>query len=335
MTPQEASPHRGVYVYLESLKGRALPVGFELLGKGREMADRLGEPLVGILAGRDLDQAAQEAVARGADEVLLCQDPRLEPFVTEAHAKVVSGIVQHHRPNILLFGATHNGRDLAGRLAVRLRTGLTAHATRLDVDVAERLLLAAVPGFGGSILAVIKTPKGRPQMSTVAPGLFAPLPADGRRRGRVHVVPVALEPQDLREHVLDRTESADGDVSGADLVIVAGLGVAGDLSLVHELGRLLHAPVCATRPLVDLGLFPRERQVGSSGISLTGKVAIVVGASGATHLVSGLRRVDTVIAINKDPTAPIFGEADLGIVADAEEVLRPIVEALRVQEVTA
>lgn len=271
---------------------------------------------------------SREAVRYGADEVLLADHPLLARYTTDAHAKVMTRLIEARRPNILLLGATYNGRDLAGRLAVRLSTGLTANATRLEVEGERGLLLAAVPGFGGSILAVIKSEYGRPQMSTVRPGIFEPLDPDDHREGRVESVPVDLGPGDIRCSVLERKVVPGEEIFSAEWVIVAGMGTGGDLSLVEELASLLKASIGVTRPLVDIGVATRERQVGSTGISLRSKLAIVLGASGASHFVSGLRDVGTVIAINKDRKAPIFEEADLCVVGDIFELLPRLIKEI-------
>lgn len=329
MAPETLEGYEGFWVYLEQQEGSLLPVGLELLGKGRELADELDEALTAIVLGRDIDSLGKEAILYGADEVLLADHPLLEGYSTDAYSKVMAQLVRERRPNILLIGATYNGRDLAGRLAVRLSTGLTAHATRLEVDREKGLLLSAVPGFGGSILAIIKSELARPQMSTVSPGIFAPLEPHDAREGRVERVPVSLRPEDIHCRVLERKVVPLEEIGSAERVLVAGMGTGGDLKLMEELSSLLKASIGVTRPLVDMGVANRERQVGSTGVSLRSKLALVLGASGASHFVAGLKRVDTIIAINKDERAPIFEEADVCVVGDLFELLPPLIEELR------
>ncbi len=323
--PEDA--HRGLWVYLEQ-QGTLLPVGHELLGKGRELADELGESLTAIILGHGIGDLGREAIRYGADEVLVVDHPLLEGYTTDGHAKVMAQLIEERKPNILLFGATYDGRDLAGRLAVRLSTGLTANATRLEVDREKGLLLSAVPGFGGSILAIIKSEHGRPQMSTVRPGIFAPLEPDDTRKGQIETVAVDLRPEEIRCRVVERSVLPREEIGSAERTLVAGMGTGGDLALLEELASLLEASIGVTRPLVDNGVAGRERQVGSTGVSLRSKLAIVLGASGASHFVSGLRDVGTVVAINTDENAPIFDEADVCVIGDLFELLPPLIERL-------
>lgn len=329
MSPKaQGDAHQGLWVYLEQEQGHLLPVGLELLGRGRALADELDESLAAIILGHKTDDLGREAIRFGADEVLLVNHPLLAGYTTDGYAKVMAHLIEERRPNILLLGATNNGRDLAGRLAVRLGTGLTANATRLDVDREKGLLLSAVPGFGGSILAIITSETGRPQMSTVRPGIFAPLEADDAREGHVETVAVDLRPEEIRCRVLERRVLPREEVSSALRALVAGMGTGGDLALVEELASLLDAAIGVTRPLVDIGVAGREKQVGSTGISLRSKLAIILGASGASHFVSGLKDVSTVVAINTDENAPIFDQADLCVVGDLFELLPPLIEKL-------
>ncbi len=320
--------YRGFWVYMDQEEGRFLPVGLELLGKGRELAAKMGETLTAIILGHDIGHLGDEAVRYGADEAVLVDHPLLRGYTSDGYTKVMADLVQARKPNVLLMGATYNGRDLAGRLAVRLSTGLTAHATRLEVDEESGLLLSAVPGFGGSILAVIKTEFGRPQMSTVSAGIFAPLSPDDAREGKVERVEVELSQRDIRCRVLEREVVPVKDITAAERVIVAGMGTGGDLKPVEKLAAALQSSVGVTRPLVDIGIAPREKQVGSTGVSLRSKLVFVLGASGASHFVSGLKDAETVIAVNKDEGAPIFNEADVCIVGDLFEILPRLIEEL-------
>lgn len=328
-----SSDRRGFWVYLEADGDALLPVGLELLGKGRGLADQLGEPLTAVILGRR-ERLAREGIRYGADEVLCADHAQLKTCTSEGQAQALAQLIRMKEPNILLIGGTFNGRDLAGRLAVKLPTGLTANAIRLEVVPDRKLLQAAVPGFGGSILAVIQSDKAMPQMSTVRPGVFEPLERDGGRRGRVESVPVVLTPDAFRSRVIDRRILPGEDLEAAERVVVAGIGTGGDLRLVKELASRIGASVGVTRPLVDMGAAPRERQVGSTGVSLRAKVAVVVGASGDSHFICGLRNVSTIIAINKDVRAPIFQEADVGIVGDLFSLLPQLVQKLE-RQVTA
>lgn len=332
------SAPRGVWVWMEQEGGTLHPVGLELLGKGRSIADTLDEPLVALLMGSDVAKHAESLVERGADDVLVAQDEHLGTYLTDPYVKVLGDMAEARHPNVLLFGSTPNGRDLAGRLAIRLRTGLTANAVRLDVDRATGLVLGGVPGFGGSVVALIKCERARPQMATVRGGIFRPLAPDPSRRGRGRIerVNVSVGPAQLTCRILERSVVATEDISGVERVLVAGLGTGGDLRLVEEVATLLNAAIGVTRPLVDAGVAPREKQVGSTGIALRGKAALVLGVSGASHFTSGLKDVGTVVAVNTDPKAEIFEHADVCIVGDLSEVLAALRDELKArQEVTA
>lgn len=319
---------RGVWVYLEHDHGEPHRVGYELLSRGRTLADELREDLVVAALGPRAEAAGQEGVRRGADRALVVDHPLLKEFTPQPYARALELLVQQRNPNIVLFGATPNGRDLAARLAVRLKTGLTANAVRLDVEPKKRLLIAAVPGFGGTILALIRNDRARPQLSTVRPGTFPPAETKSTYSGSVERVDVALHPGDVRGRLLARWKTGDEGPAGAERVVVAGLGTGSNLEPIKRLAEILDARLGVTRPLVDLGLAARTRQVGSTGTALRARLAIVAGASGASHFVSGLRDVDFVIAINKDPAAEIFNHADLCVVADLDELLPALLERL-------
>ncbi len=321
--------YKGFWVYMEQEEGEFLPVGLELLGKGRELADEMGETLTAVVLGHDIASLGDEAIRHGADEVLVADHLLLKGYTSDGYTKVMAELVESRKPNVLLMGATYNGRDLAGRLAVRLHTGLTAHATRLEVDRESGLVLSAVPGFGGSILAVIKTEFGRPQMSTVSAGIFAPLEPDDSREGRVEKAEVKLSQGDIRCQVLEREMVPAEDIGSAERVVVAGMGTGGDLKLVKEVAAALGASIGVTRPLVDIGVAPREKQVGSTGVSLRSKLVFVLGASGASHFVAGLKGAGTVVAVNSDDGAPVFDEADVCVVGDLFELLPRLLEELK------
>ncbi len=316
----------GLWVWMEQEAGRTLPVGLELVGRARELGDALGEPVTALFTGKTPREAGAQAVRHGADEARIVNHPMLDTYTTDAHTKALAALVAKHHPKILLLGATPNGRDLAGRLAVRLRTGLTANATRLDVDAAKGLLISGVPGFGGSVVALIKNDKAHPQMSTVRPGVFAAHKPDAARMGRIVRERVDLQPGDERVVVLEHRALGQADVASADRVVVAGLGTGGDLAALQGLADALGAAWAVTRPLVDLGIASRDRQVGSTGIALRSKVAVIAGASGASHFTSGLKDVGLLVAINQDPAAEIFDHADLCIVGDLFDVA-PLIEA--------
>jgi electron transfer flavoprotein alpha subunit len=327
----ERSEWRDIWVYLEQIKGAVEPVSWEILGKARELADKTGEDLVAVLLGRGIDDVADEAIKRGADRVLVADAPTLEKYTWEAYTKVITDIVEERKPSILLIGATHNGRELAGRLAVRLNTGLTADVVRLEIDE-EGVLLSAVPGFGGSMLAIITCEHRRPQMSTVRPGIFTALEPDASRRGEIMRINVDVDPKDIMTRHLESVHIEGEDISKAERLVAAGRGAGGDIKTIRQLADLMNAAVGVTRPLADVGVMSRDSQIGSTGVTVRPKLALVAGVSGAIHFVSGIQDSDTIISINIDPDALMFEHSDYCVVGDVNEILPALVEELKTRK---
>lgn len=317
-----------IWVYLEQDGGEVATVSYEILGKARELAGDLEADVVGVAAGtpETLADIGPDAVNRGADRVIQLEHDLLETYRPETYTNVVSEVVAERDPAALLVPATHNGVDLAGRLAVRLHTGLNADVVRLEIDD-DGKLVGGVPAFAGGILAMVRA-EGRPQMSTVRPGVFTALDPDESREGGVETVSPSLDADDVVTDVLDRETGESVDLPSADIVVCAGRGFDGDLELAYDLTEALDATLGVTRPLADEGLVSRDRQVGSTGYSLKADVAIVAGISGSVYFTAGLDDVDTVIAVNTDPDEPIFEEADYCVEGDLFEVLPPLVEEL-------
>lgn len=323
-----------VWVYLETADGAVEHVGYEMLGQARKLADDLDAGVTAVLAGTadQLDGLAGEAIARGADGVVIVTDDHLETYRPETFATAVEAAVRDGEPGVLLVGATHNGIDLAGRLAVRLDAGLTADVTRLEIDD-EGELVGGVPAFAGGILAMVKATGSRPQMSTVRPGVFAALEPDPGREGTVEPFEPGLGDDDVDTEVLDREVGESVDLPSADVVVAAGRGFGDDLSLARELADALDATVGVTRPLCDNGLVSRDHQVGTTGYSLKADLCVVAGVSGAVHFTAGIEDCGTVVAVNTDPDEPIFDHADYCVEGDLGEVLPALLEALGSQEV--
>ncbi len=316
-----------VLVFMEQTDGVLEGVSVEVLGKAREIADTLHVKLVAILFGDAASGIAEETARRGADVVLFAESPLLKDYTTEAYLKVLVPLVNERTPTIILMGGTHNGTSLAASLAVRLGAGLMAHVVNLEVDKQTGTLFGSVPGFGGSIVAVCKC-KRRPQMATVRPGIFKPLPPRESGAGRVESVPVSISADDLKCRVLQRSTIKAEDISRAEKIVVAGLGTKGDLSLPQKLAQTLGASFGVSRPLADKGMAPRDRVVGSTGYSLNAELAILAGVSGAAHFASGIRDAKTVVAINSDSNAQIFKHADYCVAGDLFEILPELISAL-------
>ncbi|AUX09483.1 electron transfer flavoprotein alpha subunit [Halalkaliarchaeum desulfuricum] len=322
-----------IWVYLESADGAVSNVSYEILGKARELAGELDTGVTAVLvgAGDDLDGLAEAAIARGADGVVQIEHDLLDVYRPETYVDAVEEALREGDPAMFLSPATNDGIGLAGRLAVRLHAGLNADVVRLEVDD-DGSLVGGVPAFAGGILAMVKA-KGRPQMSTVRPGVFTALEPDDSREGDLAVREPDLSADDILTEVLDREVGETVDLPGADVVVCAGRGFDGDLELARELTEALDATLGVTRPLCDEGLVSRERQIGSTGYSLQADVAICAGISGSVYFTSGLDDVDTVIAVNTDPEEPIFDHADYCIEGDLFEVLPPLIEQLEAEGV--
>jgi electron transfer flavoprotein alpha subunit len=328
-----APDHKDVWVFAEQRGGRIAGVVFELLGEGRKLADSLGQRLGAALLGSGVRGLAPELIAHGADVVYVADDPCLDRFRDEPYALVLEGMVNKYSPNIILFGATSTGRSLAPRLAGKLRTGLTADCTGLEIDTETGLLRQTRPAFGGNIMATILCRKARPQMATVRPRVMKRAGADPGRAGEV--IPFAVDSgrMRIRTDVLEFVEEVTDTVSieDADIIVSGGrgLGEARNFSLIQDLARAMKAAVGASRAAVDSGWIAYSHQVGQTGKTVCPKIYIAVGISGAVQHLAGMQGSEVIIAINKDPEAPIFKVATLGIVGDLFEVVPALTKELR------
>ena len=322
------SDWKGISVFVEQDGGEVQLISWEMLGKGRDLADASGQELIAIVVGDNVDPIAREAIERGADRVILARHKLLDNYRWETYFKVVSDIIEKFRPSSFLCGATPNGRDLAGRLAVRLQTGLTADVVELETGEGD-MILGHVPGFGGSILAVIKCENSRPQMITVRPGIFTPKTPDKKHKGTIEEFEVKLTEEDVSTQILQRIPIETEDISKAERLVAAGRGVVGSMDVIKEIAELLDAAVGTTRPLCDAGIMPRNHQVGSTGVTVKPKYSLVLGVSGAMHFTSGIKDSDTIISINTDQMATIFDYSDYQVVGDANEILPILLKKLK------
>jgi electron transfer flavoprotein alpha subunit len=258
----------------------------------------------------------------------------LETFTVDAFSAAAYAAVMEGKPGVFLFGATPNGRDLAGRLAVRLRTGLNADCTDLRLDAKRGILISEVTGFGGGVLALLECPSHRPQLATVRPGVFISEEVEREGEGNLIVFEPELDANLMRTRVRERVVGESVDLTQAEVLVCGGRGIEGNFELLQELASLLGGEVGATRPPVDEGHIERERQVGQTGVVCRPKIAIACGISGAFHFVVGIQEADIVIAINTDPEAPIFDYADYCILADAPSLIAALVRAMEKDKVT-
>jgi electron transfer flavoprotein alpha subunit len=309
----------GVWVIAEHRDGKLRDVTRELLGAARPMADKLGHKVTAVLLGHHVDALAQELLDAGADEVLVSDHPILRTPLARPSTDVLNRLISERKPNIVLIGATHTGRDISSRVAATIDAGMTADCTELDVDTGNGELLARRPAFGGKMLATIRCDRHRPQMATARPGIFVPLPAQKGRKGRVEKVDVSwLSGNTYPTEVIDYVLDTGVDITKAEVLVAGGLGVGGPEGFVklQELADALGGLVACSRPVADKGWMERSRQVGQTGVSVRPKLYIAVGISGAIQHIEGMKEAGTVVAINKDPNAPIMHYADLALVGD-------------------
>ncbi len=315
-----------IWVFIEQDDGELEGSSLEVLSKARELGEKYGYMVSGVLFGSDVKKLVEEAGRYGADRIIYVDDENLRIYNAEVYAKAMVELARRYNPNTILFSATRNGRDLAGRVAIPFNSGLLAHVISLDFDEEGRLT-GRVPGFGGSIAAIVKCIDSRPQLATVTPGVFEAKTFDRECKYVEEKLEVDLTPD--KYLVISREKSPVKDISKSEKVVVAGQGTGGELDIVYELAKLLNADVGVTRPLADRGLAPRDIQIGSTGVNLKSKLVIVLGASGAPHFVSGIKDCDLVISINKDADAPIKEHSDYFVVADIFKVVPKLLELLR------
>lgn len=326
--------NKDLWVFIETKEdGTPKKVGLELLNPGKDMATKQGGSLVAIVIGHNVDSSAEAASRYGADKVIVVDGEEYKDYSTDAYANAITALVEKYGPTSMLIGATNNGRDLGPRLACRLKTGLTADCTALDIDEETGNVAWTRPAFGGNLMATIMCPEHRPQMGTVRPGVFKTIePTDGNAeiiREDIHV-----PASEIRTQILELIKEMDAesvDLEGAQIIVAGGRGVKGPegFAPIRALAEVLGGTVGASRAAVDSGWIPHAHQVGQTGKTVGPKLYIACGISGAIQHVAGMSSSDCIIAINKDPDAPIFGVADYGIVGDLFEVLPVLTEEIR------
>ena len=318
------SLYKDVYIFAEQRDGVIQPVAFELTSKARELADNLGEKVVAILLGSDIKKEANSLIMQGADRVICADAIELKDYITEPYTQAIAQIAMDAKPSIILFGATTIGRDLAPRLSARMTTGLTADCTSLEISETRNLMMTR-PAFGGNLMATIVCTEHRPQMSTVRPGVMRRIPMNPDATGVVDMFEVKFDSSKFKVKLIRKVkEERKGiDITEAKVLISAGRGVGSEAGLlaVNNLAKTLGAEISSSRALVDAGVVDHAVQVGQTGKTVRPDLYFACGISGAIQHISGMEESDCIIAINKDKFAPIFGVADLGIVADATKVL--------------
>ncbi|MCD6490692.1 MAG: electron transfer flavoprotein subunit alpha/FixB family protein [Candidatus Njordarchaeia archaeon] len=322
------SEYSGILIFAEQQEGKIHPISFELLGKGRELADRLGEELSAVLLGHNMKDVAKELIYHGADKVYLFDHPSLRDFDIVLYKENIVDLVKEIKPKFFLVGATHLGRSLAPRVAAALETGLTADCIDLQLDEKGDLIQIR-PAFTGNILAHIKT-RTRPVMTTIRYKIFEKMKPDTSRKGEIIERKVKLI-ENTGTRVLRKERERTVNISDAEIIVSGGRGLKKpeDFKLLRELAELLGGVVGSSRPLVDQGWISKDHQVGFSGNTVKPKLYIACGISGSPQHLAGMRDSKIIVAINIDPSAPIFRVADYGIVGDLYEIVPQLIKEIK------
>jgi len=325
------SQYHGVWIFVEQSNGEAHPVSWELLGKGRQLADTLGCELAAVVLGEGVNDVARQAGHYGADKAYVIDDPVLAKYRTYPYAEGCLKLVREYRPEIMLIGATTLGRDLSGAIATDLHTGLTADCTGLEIDELTRLLRQTRPAFGGNIMATIQCKEHRPQMATVRPRVMEALAPDESREVEIVRETLEINEQDIGVEIVEFRPDADLDkpnLQYAEIICAGGrgLGTPQGFKLMAELAEALGGVVGASRATVDAGWISHDYQVGQTGYTVRPRLYIAAGISGAIQHRVGMQTADTIVAINSDPEAPIFNIADFGIVGDLYKVVPELIK---------
>jgi electron transfer flavoprotein alpha subunit len=322
-----------VWILAEQHGGKIQPVSFELLNRGRALAEKRGCRLNAMIFGDNLEEAGlRELIARGADRVVAMEAPELAHFLVEPYAACMMRLIRQYQPEIIIAGATSTGRTLMPYAAMNAHAGLTADCTGLDIEEGSGLLLQTRPAIGGNIMATIKCPDCRPQMATVRPKSVRPAEPQAGRQGEI--VRLAAPPELLNSRIIRSGSVPDEEkinLQDAEIVVAVGRGIkkAGNIYLARELADALGAALGATRDVVDRGWLSYPRQIGLSGKTVSPKLYIAVGLSGSIQHLTGMQTAERVVAINKDPEAQIFKAADFGIAGDLFDILPKLTEMAR------
>lgn len=325
--------YKGIWVFIEQKNGRVQSVSYELLGKAQELAKKLNTQVSAVLIGNKLEDQLDELIFCGADNIYLVEASELANFQDEPYTNILVELVKKHKPEILLCGATNIGRSLISRVAINIKAGLTADCTGLDIDPDKKILLQTRPAFGGNIMATIISPNYRPQMATVRHKVFAPMAADKKRKGKVIKESFDQALYVSRTKLLDIIEEIESTVnlSEADIIVSGGRGMGGaeNFKLLEDLAHVLEAAVGSSRAAVDAGWMPYSHQVGQTGRTVGPKIYFACGISGQIQHLVGMQSSKIIVAINKDPEAPIFKVATYGIVGDLFQVVPALTQAFK------
>ena len=338
--------YKGVYVFAQQVDNELSSIAFELIGKGKDLAADLGTEVTAVLIGSDVKGLADELAAYGADKVIVVDDPELKDYRTEPYTHALSSVIEKYKPEIVLVGATAIGRDLGPKVSARVKTGLTADCTVLEIgdfplnplpnqEQKHNQLLMTRPAFGGNTIATIACPNTRPQMATVRPGVMQKREKVEGAKAVVEEFNPGFTPNNQYVEILKVVKAVNdvADIMDAKILVSGGRGVgsAENFKLLEDLAEVLGGTVSCSRAVVDSGWKPRDLQVGQTGKTVRPNVYFAIGISGAIQHVAGMEESDIIIAINKDETAPIFDVADYGIVGDLNKILPQLTASLKAE----
>lgn len=327
------SQYKGVWIFVEHHEGKIRDTTLELLTEGKRLASEVGEELAAVLIGKDVADMTKTLTAYGADKIYIVEHEELKRFTADGYGTVLTALITKYKPSIVLYGATLTGRELAPVIAIRVHAGLTADCTKVSINE-DKLLLQTRPAFGGNVMASIVCPRTRPQMATVRPHVIKKGEPDFTREAEIVREEVDISPKLIRAKILEVIKEVvdkSANLEEADIIVSGGrgLGAPENFRLIEELAHVMGAAVGASRSAVDAGWKPHHHQVGLTGKTVAPKLYMAIGISGAIQHLVGMQTSDIIVAINKDPEAPIFDVATYGIVADLFDVVPVLTEELR------
>ena len=336
--------YKGVYVFAQQVDNEINNIAFELIGKGKDLANALGTDVTAVLVGSNVKNLADELGEYGADRVIVVDDPELKEYRTEPYAHALASVIKKYKPDVFLVGATAIGRDLGPRVSARIHTGLTADCTQLEIgdfpinpipgkEQLHNQLLMTRPAFGGNTIATIACPEFRPQMATVRPGVMQKLPKEAGRKAVIEEFNPGFTPDNKYVEILKVVKAVNdvADIMDAKILVSGGRGVgsAENFKLLDDLAEAIGGTVSCSRAVVDAGWKSKDLQVGQTGKTVRPNVYFAIGISGAIQHLAGMEESDLIIAINKDETAPIFDVADYGIVGDLNKIVPMLTEKIK------
>ena len=336
--------YKGVYVFAQQVDNEINNIAFELIGKGKDLANALGTDVTAVLVGSNVKNLADELGEYGADRVIVVDDPELKEYRTEPYAHALASVIKKYKPDVFLVGATAIGRDLGPRVSARIHTGLTADCTQLEIgdfpinpipgkEQLHNQLLMTRPAFGGNTIATIACPEFRPQMATVRPGVMQKLPKEAGRKAVIEEFNPGFTPDNKYVEILEVVKAVNdvADIMDAKILVSGGRGVgsAENFKILEDLAEVLGGTVSCSRAVVDAGWKSKDLQVGQTGKTVRPNVYFAIGISGAIQHLAGMEESDLIIAINKDETAPIFDVADYGIVGDLNKIVPMLTEKIK------